>query len=364
MKVFLSWSGDLSQEYAALLHDWLPTVLQTAKPYMSAEVIQTGERWSQNVASELADTNFGIVCLTPYNLGAPWIMFEAGALSKGLEKSRLAPLLFDVEPDALAKSPLEQFQATRFSEEGMLRLLRSMGSVGPEVERIDQDILAKSFKNGWSGLKERASSIAAKYQNNLQWQAPLVNSSRLPGPIQRSIFRNALDVPFYYPHFDYRVGLVLQNGVVEYTMKLDFTMRNVSANQQTVANFYPTTSARDKIVSATLNGAELDLRNPKVVNQEGLTVHHRFQPETEARFSVEISRELAPTNSEIFTAYFYPAENFCFRVTNHSEDLLLAWIEGLHAQSDIAIRNENMLEWQAKEPMLPHQGVRLLWRPK
>ena len=40
MKVFLSWSGEASKEAATALYNWLPTVIQTVKPYMSAENIR------------------------------------------------------------------------------------------------------------------------------------------------------------------------------------------------------------------------------------------------------------------------------------------------------------------------------------
>ena len=67
MKVFLSWSGDKSREVALILNEWLPNVMQWVKPFMSAEDIKKGARWSADVAKELEDTNFGIICVTPDN---------------------------------------------------------------------------------------------------------------------------------------------------------------------------------------------------------------------------------------------------------------------------------------------------------
>jgi hypothetical protein len=49
---------------------------------MSAEEIGKGERWSINLAKELESSNFGLVCLTPENVNAPWLHFEAGAILK------------------------------------------------------------------------------------------------------------------------------------------------------------------------------------------------------------------------------------------------------------------------------------------
>src|SRR5258708_34410512 len=93
MKVFLSWSGEQSKLAAKALHDWLPTVIQTVRPYMSAENINKGQRWSVDISKQLEETHFGVICMTPENLKAPWVLFEAAPLSKRRVKARGAPLL-------------------------------------------------------------------------------------------------------------------------------------------------------------------------------------------------------------------------------------------------------------------------------
>ena len=112
--VFLSWSGDSSKGAAQVLRAWLPTVIQSVRPYMSAEDIDKGERWSLDIAKQLEETNFGVICMTPENINAPWVLFEAGALSKSMERSRVSPLLFGLSPSDFSKSPLLQFQLTIF----------------------------------------------------------------------------------------------------------------------------------------------------------------------------------------------------------------------------------------------------------
>jgi hypothetical protein len=82
MKVFLSWSGERSKAAAQILRQWLPDVIQSIEPWMSAEDIDAGARWNSELTNKLAETRCGIICLTRDNQLAPWVHFEAGSLSK------------------------------------------------------------------------------------------------------------------------------------------------------------------------------------------------------------------------------------------------------------------------------------------
>ena len=88
MKVFICWSGSVSRRIAKSIHDWLPNIIQNVEPFMSTEDIEKGARWLSTVHTELQDCHFGMICLTPENLGSQWIHFEAGALSKFIDRSR------------------------------------------------------------------------------------------------------------------------------------------------------------------------------------------------------------------------------------------------------------------------------------
>ena len=122
LKVFICWSKDRSKAVAEALRDWLPNVFQSVDPFLSASDIDKGSKWRQIVSGELGRSNFGIICLTPENLESPWLLFEAGALSK-MEESRTWTYLYGVKYEDV-KDPLSQFQHTVVEEKDTLALLR------------------------------------------------------------------------------------------------------------------------------------------------------------------------------------------------------------------------------------------------
>jgi hypothetical protein len=156
MKVFLSWSGDRSKAIAEVLREWLPSVLQSVKPYFSPDDIVKGARWSVDIASQLDECQFGIICLTKTNLLAPWIQFEAGALAKNLDKARVIPLLVGVAP-ADVSGPLTQFQMAAFGLTEIRRVLRAINAQLPDP--LDQTVLESTLTMWWPKLEERIKAI-------------------------------------------------------------------------------------------------------------------------------------------------------------------------------------------------------------
>src|SRR5262245_2824856 len=163
MKLFLSWSGKLSRDIAVALDDWLPYVIQNVKPFVSTGDIDKGRRWSEVLAGELAQIGYGIIIVTRDNLREPWINFEAGAISKALEKSSVSPFLFGVEPSKL-EGPLQQFQATIYEQEDVFNLLRSINARLDEDDQVSFEILRNEFDVWWPKLQKRLDDILATQQ--------------------------------------------------------------------------------------------------------------------------------------------------------------------------------------------------------
>jgi hypothetical protein len=148
MKVFISWSGDLSHKIALTFREWLPSVIQAIRPYVSSQDIDKGARWSTDIAKELSESTYGILCVTRDNIDAPWINFEAGALSKTIDKSFVAPFLFNIQRSEV-KGPLLQFQSTIYEKEDLLKLMVSINTRAPAGEQLEAGTLKKAFEVWW-----------------------------------------------------------------------------------------------------------------------------------------------------------------------------------------------------------------------
>ncbi len=158
-EVFISWSGDLSRKLGEALRDWLPGALQYVKPYFSPEDIEKGAKWDTDIAAALESSDVGVICLTPDNMEKPWILFEAGALSKSMGKSSVCPLLFGIEPTDVTP-PLSNLQATRFGREDFKKLITTINNSAGDA-KLGTDVLDDVFGMWWPRLETKVQEILA-----------------------------------------------------------------------------------------------------------------------------------------------------------------------------------------------------------
>jgi len=119
LKVFISWSKPRAKAVAAALYNWIPSVFQYVKIWILEKDIEAGTLWYAEIASQLKESNFGILCLTPENISAPWVLFEAGALAKADNVDRVVPYRIGLSSAEL-EPPLGQLQGVDANREGTL----------------------------------------------------------------------------------------------------------------------------------------------------------------------------------------------------------------------------------------------------
>ena len=160
--VFLSFSGDRSREVALFLREWIPDILQAVDPWTSAKDIETGARWGAEIGAQLGERHIGIICVTPENVAPevkPWLAFEAGALSKAVDVSRVTCLCCFGVGFASVPDPLRGFQNTAASDKtSVYRLLEMVNERLGEMS-LEPDRLRRTFDDQWLKYTERMSEI-------------------------------------------------------------------------------------------------------------------------------------------------------------------------------------------------------------
>jgi hypothetical protein len=158
MEIFISWSGSRSQQMAEYLHEWLPDVFQNISCFLSSE-IDKGSLWHQTITKKLNDCDIGIFLVTRGNLNSQWMNYEAGAISKNHEASRVYTMILD---DSLAideLGPLSHFQHTKIDEVDVMRLLSdlndSLGDRGIPASRFEHHLsrYMDEFWETWAGIR-------------------------------------------------------------------------------------------------------------------------------------------------------------------------------------------------------------------
>lgn len=152
MKIFISWSGNRSRAVAEVISDWIKCVLQASEPWISTRHIERGSLWFSEINDKLRDVSIGIVCLTQENKNKPWILFEAGALAKGLSGNRVCTFLVDLQPAELT-DPLAQFNHTQPDENSVWELVRTLNS-GLAEKALEERVLEKIFDVYWPQFVE------------------------------------------------------------------------------------------------------------------------------------------------------------------------------------------------------------------
>jgi TIR domain-containing protein len=157
MKVFISWSGERSKQLAEAIREWLPNVLQFVKPYFTPADIEKGARWASEISKELEQSKIGIIAMTEENLTSPWIMFEAGAISRVVEEGRVCPIVFGVRKTDLV-GPLASFQAIEFNRAEVRQLLTTINNAAKEAALLDRGLDA-AFDKWWPDLEKKVKAV-------------------------------------------------------------------------------------------------------------------------------------------------------------------------------------------------------------
>jgi hypothetical protein len=203
VKVFVSWSGNLSKAVAEAMEQWIGDVIQMSSVFLSSAGIEPGEGWGSRLNEELDSTNLGIIVLTRENKDKPWILFEAGALSKGLKQARVCPVYVDLAATDV-KQPLSQFQGVAPDLAGMWKLAKLINDNSGQA-KMEEPRLKRAFEPHFDNFAKRMAEALANNKpkdlppkrSEYDMLAELVENTRAILRAQQAEIATTVHNPYY-----------------------------------------------------------------------------------------------------------------------------------------------------------------------
>jgi len=162
MKIFYSWSGNMSKEIAAEFHDFIPLLIPGIIPFYTPKDIDKGTQWLSEILAGLNQCQAGIVFITPENYDKPWVLFEAGAIANRYDGALVYPVFFNLATSDVNNPLTKIFQATNFSKDDIWHMISNMNGK-LETGRASEIHLKKHFENYYPEFEEKIIEIITKY---------------------------------------------------------------------------------------------------------------------------------------------------------------------------------------------------------
>lgn len=158
LKIFVSWSGPVAEKIAGVVADWIPLIFPNAVPWLSTDGISAGQRGMAEIEKGLQGADFGVICVTPGNIGEPWLNFEAGAISNAVGgTARVVPLLTGFT-SKVVKGPLQVFQAVFSDKAGFDSIAKSINESLADGAR-PQENLKRTLDAFWPQLNDKMTDL-------------------------------------------------------------------------------------------------------------------------------------------------------------------------------------------------------------
>ena len=121
LKVFISYSGDLSKSIAKEFNNWFREFIYV-DTYFLEEDIGLGQHMHEKLEEELEKTSFCIIFLTPDKINSEWMLWAAGMLSGKRSRIQTCVLTFNI-PIKEVPEQLKVFINIEYSKDSIHKLL-------------------------------------------------------------------------------------------------------------------------------------------------------------------------------------------------------------------------------------------------
>ena len=184
-----------------------------------------------------------------------------------------------------------------------------------------------------------------------------------PEAILASIRTYITECPLHFRRFEYVLNAFPANrgDHLRMEMLVTYELRNRTGSSMQHMARYPTQSEDFQLNSAIVNGRSLDIDDPSLVAGDGVVIPITVKPKMTTTVIVSMTKIFMAEDSDLFTAYDYPAENFSCSLIDHTKIGLLFRFEALNRHNTAATRDGRRLTWTSSGAILPNQGIRAIW---
>jgi hypothetical protein len=151
--VFISFSGERSEQLGNWLVSWIQKLLPEVTVYFSNQYPSAGGGpYIDHIHDYMSEASMAVFCVTAENMNSNWINYELGLASASPKsKSGIRILTIGVKPSDLSK-PASLYYAAQFSNAEIEQLLTLM------AERSNYDVTSfkRTFKSKWRRMESEA----------------------------------------------------------------------------------------------------------------------------------------------------------------------------------------------------------------
>jgi len=159
MDVFISWSGSVTRKIAGEFTDFLKLVIQRSNPWYSDKT-PAGAEWWRTISERLGKSAIGVLFVTQENKDSNWLLFEAGAIAKGVPENRVCVILVDLKNEDI-QPPLSLFQTNPLDKDGVFRVLQTINDALPE-HKFSEELLRRAMDAHWANFEAKVREIRSE----------------------------------------------------------------------------------------------------------------------------------------------------------------------------------------------------------
>lgn len=161
---------------------------------MSSDV-KAGAAWREEIVSHLQDAVIGIICVSKTNKNAPWLLFEAGALSRTARNIYLYAI--DLDFPEIASGPLSHFKMLSADEKGTSELMQSINGLLGE-RALPEAKLRQRFAESWPAVLHALPGPPSGDDDQFQVQELAVVLADVVGSTKLSLEAQAIGIQQFF----------------------------------------------------------------------------------------------------------------------------------------------------------------------